>query len=164
MSSGRDAGLAMEILSAVESVNDQQKGLLARRLMTLVGEDLHGKTVALLGLAFKPDTDDMREAPSLTIVRKLRAAGATVRAFDPVAEHTARVELGDTITYCSSWQDAVASADAVLLVTEWTEFRGISPEDLAQATPCRLVLDGRNVWEPQAMAAAGFEYHGIGRR
>lgn len=164
MSTGRDAGLAMEILSAVESVNDQQKGLLARRLSARFGDDLTGKTVALLGLAFKPDTDDMREAPSLTVVRKLRAAGAVVLGYDPVAHETAEVELRDTVTYCSSWQQAVATADAVLLLTEWKELRQISPAELAAATPCRLVFDGRNAWDPKLFSAEGFEYHGVGRR
>ena len=164
MSTGRDAGLAMEILSAVESVNDQQKGLLARRLIARLGDDLRGKSVALLGLAFKPDTDDMREAPSLTVVRKLRAAGATVLGYDPVAHETAEIELHDTIVYCSSWQQAVASADAVLLLTEWKELRQISPAELAASTPCRLLFDGRNAWNPKDFTAAGFEYHGVGRR
>ncbi|MBI5610918.1 MAG: UDP-glucose/GDP-mannose dehydrogenase family protein [Deltaproteobacteria bacterium] len=164
MSTGRDAGCAMEILSAVESVNDQQKGLLARRVLKRLGEDLRGKTVALLGLAFKPDTDDMREAPSLTIARKLVKVGAKIVGYDPVAQHTARVELGDSITYAASWQEAVASADAVLLVTEWSEFRGLSASDLAGATRCRLVYDGRNIWDPKEFSEAGFEYHGIGRR
>ncbi|MSQ83884.1 MAG: UDP-glucose/GDP-mannose dehydrogenase family protein [Myxococcales bacterium] len=164
MSIGRDAGHAMEILSAVESVNDQQKGLLARRLNARLGDQLAGKTVALLGLAFKPDTDDMREAPSLTLVKKLLRAGAKVIAHDPVAQQTARAELGDTIQYAPTWQRAVQGADAILVVTEWAHFRTISPTELADATACRLVLDGRNIWNPTEFRAAGFEYHGVGRR
>jgi len=164
MSTGRDAGHAMEILSAVESVNDQQKVLLARRAMARLGDDLAGKSVALLGLAFKPDTDDMREAPSLTLVKKLLRAGATVVGYDPVASDNARTELGAAIAYAASWRDAVKSADAVLLVTEWKEIAAITPAELAGATACRLVFDGRNAWDPKAMAAAGFEYHGVGRR
>ena len=164
MSTGRDAGHAMEILSAVESVNDQQKALLARRVMARLGEDLRGKTVVLLGLAFKPDTDDMREAASLTITKKLLRAGATVVGFDPVASDTAKAELADTISYTSTWQAAVASADAVLLVTEWAQLRQIAPAELAAATACRIVFDGRNAWDPQQFSEAGFEYHGVGRR
>ena len=160
---GRANGHPMEILNAVESVNDQQKSALARKLLAQWGEDLSGRTVALLGLAFKPDTDDMREAPSLVLVRRLRAAGATIVVYDPVARHTAEVELQDTVTYAQTWQQAVAGADAILLVTEWSEFRQISPEALAAATPCRLVLDGRNAWEPSTMRAAGFSYFGMGR-
>lgn len=164
MNTGRDAGHAMEILSAVESVNDQQKSLLARRVMERLGDNLSGKTVALLGLAFKPDTDDMREAPSLTLVRKLLRAGATVVGYDPVAQQTARAELGTKLRYANTWQDAVAGADAVLLVTEWAQFRAISATDLAGATACRVVFDGRNIWSAQAFRVAGFEYHGVGRR
>ena len=163
MMTGRDAGCAMEILSAVESVNDQQKSVLARKLTQRLGADLTGRTVALLGLAFKPDTDDMREAPSLVLARKLVAAGAHVIGYDPVARHTAHVELGDSISYAATWTEAVALAQAILVVTEWGELRRIAPAELAAATPCRLVLDGRNAWDPVAMAAAGFEYHGIGR-
>ncbi|MBM4345307.1 MAG: UDP-glucose/GDP-mannose dehydrogenase family protein [Deltaproteobacteria bacterium] len=164
MNTGRDAGHAMEILSAVESVNDQQKALLARRVMARFGEDLTGKTIALLGLAFKPDTDDMREAPSLTLVRKLLRAGATVVGYDPVAQHTARAELGTKVRYANTWQDAVAAADAILLVTEWAQFRALAAAELASATPCRVVFDGRNIWDARALRAAGFEYHGVGRR
>ena len=164
MNTGRDAGHAMEILSAVESVNDQQKALLARRVMNRLGDDLSGKTIALLGLAFKPDTDDMREAPSLTLARKLLRAGAIVVGYDPVAQHTARAELGAKVRYAGTWQDAVTGADAVLLVTEWAQFRAISAGELAGATNCRIVFDGRNIWNAQAFRAAGFEYHGVGRR
>ena len=164
MSTGRDAGHAMEILSAVESVNDQQKALLARRVMARLGDDLRGKTVALLGLAFKPDTDDMREAASLTITKKLLRAGASVVGYDPVAGTTAHAELGDSIAYAPGWQAAVAGADAVLLVTEWAQLRQISAQQLAAATACRIVFDGRNAWNPSEFAEAGFEYHGVGRR
>jgi UDPglucose 6-dehydrogenase len=163
MMTGRVNGQAMEILSAVESVNEQQKSVLARKLMTRWGHDLTGKTVALLGLAFKPDTDDMREAPSLNLCRVLLAAGAQVVAFDPVAHETARAELAQRITYAPTWQDAVAQADAVLLVTEWQDLRQITPAQLAAATPCRLLLDGRNAWDPEAFRAAGFDYQGMGR-
>ncbi len=160
---GRTAGHSMEILSAVESVNEQQKAVLARKVLKAFGPDLKGRTISLLGLAFKPDTDDMREAPSLTLCRRLLAAGATVVAFDPVAHETAHVELGDRITYAASWQDCVAKADAVLLVTEWQLFRDLAPEALAAATPCRLLFDGRNAWNAQDFRAAGFSYDGMGR-
>ncbi len=160
---GRANGHPMEILNAVESVNDQQKSALARKLLAKWGEDLKGRTVALLGLAFKPDTDDMREAPSIVLVRMLRAAGASVIAYDPVAKHTAQIEMQDAVTYADTWQEAVADADAILLVTEWSEFRALAPETLAAATKCRLVYDGRNAWEPAAMRKAGFEYWGMGR-
>jgi len=160
---GRANGHPMEILNAVESVNDQQKSALARKLLAKWGPDLKGRKVALLGLAFKPDTDDMREAPSIVLTRMLLAAGATVIAYDPVARHTAFVELQDSITYADTWQQAVAQAEAIFLVTEWAELRAIAPQALAAATQCRLVYDGRNAWDPKAMRAAGFEYWGMGR-
>jgi UDPglucose 6-dehydrogenase len=163
MATGRAHGQAMAVLNAVEAVNEQQKSVLARKLEAKLGHDLSGRTVALLGLAFKPDTDDMREAPSLSLCRRLLADGARVVAFDPVAEETARVELGDRIGYAASWQAAVAGADAVLVVTEWQRFRDIEPAELAAATRCRLVLDGRNIWDGAAMRAAGFDYHAMGR-
>jgi UDPglucose 6-dehydrogenase len=163
MMTGRQNGFAMEILSAVESVNDQQKSVLARKVTDAFGTHLPGKRIALLGLAFKPDTDDMREAPALVIARTLTQEGARLVGYDPVATETARVELGDMIEYASSWQEAVKGADAILLVTEWRELRGLAPQELAAATDCRLVFDGRNALDPQAMRAAGFSYHAMGR-
>lgn len=163
MMTGRANGHAMEILSAVESVNELQKSVLARKLEARFGHDLAGRTFALLGLAFKPDTDDMREAPALSLCRRLLALGARIIAYDPVAHDTARAEMGGKITYAATWQEAVHAADAVLLVTEWLEFRQITPEQLAAATPCRLLLDGRNAWDAGAFRAVGFEYLGMGR-
>ncbi len=163
MMTGRQNGFAMEILSAVESVNDQQKSVLARKVQEAFGAQLAGKRIALLGLAFKPDTDDMREAPALVIARTLTRDGAVVIGYDPVAHETAHVELGDSITYAANWQEAVADADAILLVTEWRELRGIAPTELAAATACRLVFDGRNAFDPAGMRAAGFAYHAMGR-
>ncbi len=163
MMTGRQNGFAMEILSAVESVNDQQKSVLARKVQETFGAHVAGKRIVLLGLAFKPDTDDMREAPALVLARTLTREGAHVVGYDPVATETAREELGDTIEYAASWQEAVKQADAILLVTEWHELRGIAPIELAAATACRLVFDGRNMMDPQAMRAVGFTYHAMGR-
>lgn len=161
--SGRAAGADVRLLEVVEAVNADQKGLLAQRLIDRFGDDLSGRTVALLGLAFKPETDDMREAPAITLAGILQAHGATVRGFDPVAAHTARAAMGDGVHYVASWQAAVADADAIFLVTEWAQLCAITPAELAAATACRLVYDGRNGWDPQAMIAAGFDYQGIGR-
>ena len=105
----------------------------------------------------------MREAPSVVIAHKLGRLGASLIGYDPVAHETARQQIGESLLLASSWQEAVAGADAILLLTEWREFAAITPEELAAATDCRLVFDGRNVWEPAAMRAAGFRYHGIGR-
>ncbi len=164
---GQSVGCDMALLEAVEVVNAAQKRVLAekglRHFGAESGEGVRGKTIAMLGLAFKPETDDMREAPSIVVAQMLVAAGADVVAYDPVARETAYAVLGGDIAYAATWRDAVANADVVTVVTEWLEFRGISPEELAAATPCRLVFDGRNIWDPQKMAAAGFTYAGIGR-
>ena len=161
--SGRSAGCDMTLIEAVEVVNERRKFVLANKLIKRLGEDLAGTRVALLGLAFKPGTDDMREAPSTTIARKLLEQGATVVGYDPAAIETARAVLGDAIDYVSDWREAVAGVDAILLVTEWSQIREITPAQLVEATDCRLVFDGRNAWDPAAMKAAGFEYQGIGR-
>ncbi len=164
---GQSVGCDMALLEAVEVVNAAQKRVLAEKVLRHFGaesgEGVRGKTIAMLGLAFKPETDDMREAPSIVVAQMLVAAGADVVAYDPVARETAYAVLGGDIAYAATWRDAVANADVVTVVTEWLEFRGISPEELAAATPCRLVFDGRNIWDPQKMAAAGFTYAGIGR-
>lgn len=160
---GRKHGATMEILDAVESVNDKQKAVLAQKVLTRLGDELTGKTIALLGLAFKPDTDDMREAPSLVIAKMLLAAGAKVVGYDPAARHTAQIELGDTIEYAASWREAVADADVVLLVTEWAEFRQLGANEVGGATQARLIFDGRNALNAAAFRSAGFEYHSIGR-
>ncbi len=163
---GQKAGCDMALLESVEAVNAVQKGLLAERVIAHFADQggIADKRIALLGLAFKPETDDMREAPSIVIGKALVAADANVVAYDPVARETAYEELGGDIAYAASWQDAVDGADAVLVITEWLEFRGISPEELAAATDCRVVFDGRNIWDPAKMARAGFAYQGIGRR
>ncbi len=156
-------GRPMRLLAAVEAVNVDQKRLLADRVVAALGESLDGKRIALLGLAFKPDTDDMREAPSVVIGHKLRRLGATIVGYDPIARDTAKVALGAELVLTDSWQQAVEGASAILVVTEWPELAAITPAQLAAATPCRLVFDGRNIWNPTDMAAAGFQYQGIGR-
>jgi UDPglucose 6-dehydrogenase len=160
---GQSVGCSMRILAAVEAVNADQKRLLADRLVAAFGESLDGRRVALLGLAFKPETDDMREAPSVVLADKLHRLGATVVGYDPVASDVARALIGPHLVLAPSWRDAVAGADAVLVVTEWHEIAAITPSELAAATDARFVLDGRNVWDPEAMRAAGFTYQGIGR-
>ena len=160
---GLDHGVPMRLLHAVEDVNREQKRLLANRVAAKLGMDLSGKRVGLLGLAFKPETDDMREAPSQVVVRVLRARGAEVVGYDPVAAETASESFGDALEIVHSWQEAVSGVDAVLVLTEWQQFRAITPQELAAATDCKLVLDGRNIWNPDAMAAAGFDYEGVGR-
>ena len=125
---------------------------------------LDDKCIAVLGLAFKPNTDDMREAKSIEVVRRLLDLGATVRAYDPVAPANARAVLPAAVVYCDSPYDAAAEADAVALVTEWNEFKFLDLERLRAAMRRPIVFDGRNLWQPERMRRLGFEYHSIGRK
>jgi UDPglucose 6-dehydrogenase len=125
--------------------------------------DLKGRVFGLWGLAFKPNTDDMREAPAITIVNELTKAGATVRAFDPVAADNARKVIGDKITYCSSAYEVTENADALILVTEWNEFRHPDFEEIKKELKTPVIFDGRNVYNPEQLRKLGFTYYGIGR-
>ncbi len=158
-----EAGL--RILEAVEAVNERQKTRLAAKIRERLGEDLSGRHFAIWGLAFKPRTDDMREASSLVLIRELLAAGATVTAFDPAALETARAELTDTkgVDFVDSADDALTDADALVIVTEWNEFRSPDFELIRTSLKQPLIFDGRNLFEPQDMQALGFEYHPFGR-
>jgi UDPglucose 6-dehydrogenase len=158
------AGMHMQLASAVVAVNDQQKHVLADKVIARFGSDLSGRTFAMWGLAFKPDTDDMREAPSVVIARRLMAQGARIVAYDPEAIGEARHILGDDITYADSGMDAIDGADALILVTEWSEFRNPQWEKVADALKEPVVFDGRNIYDPTQVREAGLEYAGIGRR
>ncbi len=151
-------GYSMEVLKAVERVNERQKSVLFRKLSKYYGGDLAGKTIALWGLAFKPETDDMREAPSLVVIDLLLEAGCRVRAFDPVAMDEARRRLGDAVVYCDSMYDALDGADALLLLTEWKQFRVPSWESVRNAMRHPLIIDGRNIYDAVELAAEGFDY------
>lgn len=153
----------MRILQAVEDVNDEQKSLLFRKLEKHFNGDLKGKRVAVWGLAFKPETDDMREAPSLVLIEKLLAAGCEVYAYDPVAVEESKRRIGDTIHYAKDIYDAVVDADALMLVTEWKEFRMPSWSAIKKLMSTPLVLDGRNIYDIKEMEENGFVYHCIGR-
>jgi UDPglucose 6-dehydrogenase len=163
--SAGEAGQALELLSAVESVNERQKQVLGDKIIARFGTDLSGKRFALWGLAFKPGTDDMREAPSRVLIERLTAAGAQVTAYDPVAMAEARRAMPDQagLRYADSAVAALEGADALVIVTEWKEFR--SPDFDAIRTTLRtpLVFDGRNLFEPALMKELGIEYHAIGR-
>ena len=154
----------MSVLRAVEEVNERQKELLYHKLANRFAHHLKGRTVALWGLSFKPQTDDMREAPSLTLIEKLLAAGCIVKAYDPVAMTEARRLLGDRITYADSIYETVLHADAILLVTEWKEFR--LPDWLAikQTMKTPIVFDGRNIYDKAELQMLEFEYYGLGTR
>ena len=160
-----DAGVGLQLLAAVERVNEAQKRVLVEKIVRRFGDRLDGRTFAVWGLAFKPNTDDMREAPSLVIVRELVARGATVRAYDPAAMESARRAFGaePRIVYAGSPLDAVAGADALAIVTEWKEFRSPDFDAIRARLKAPVIFDGRNLYEPADMARLGFEYFPIGR-
>ena len=158
-----EAGAPSRLINAVVEVNDARKEGLAARVIAACGGTVAGKRVAVLGLAFKPETDDMREAPSLPLVRGLVEAGAEVVAFDPEAMAGAKPLLPPAVEFAADAPAAVAGADVLVLMTEWNEFRALSPARLKQSMRGRVVVDLRNVFEPAAMRAAGFAYQGVGR-
>ena len=156
-------GYDMRVLKAVEEVNERQKSVLFEKLRRHYG-DLQGKTIALWGLAFKAETDDMREATSLVTIGHLLEAGCTVRVFDPAAMDEARRRLGDAIIYASDIYDAAKGADALLLLTEWKQFRLPSWARVHDLMRNQIVFDGRNIYDPAEMRKNGFEYYSIGRK
>ena len=157
-------GYSMEVLKAVERVNERQKSILFEKLQKSFGDtSLCGKTVALWGLSFKPETDDMRESTALVVIDKLLSHGVHVRAYDPVAMNECRRRLGDQVVYCRDMYDAVLNADALLLLTEWKEFRLPSWEVIHKAMNRPLVIDGRNIFDMEELLECGFEYHCIGK-
>ena len=156
-------GYDMRVLQAVEDVNERQKRVLFDKLSTHYGGNLTGKCVALWGLAFKPETDDMREATSLITIKLLLEAGCTVRVYDPVAMSECRRRIGDAVTYAADMYDATLNADALLLLTEWKQFRLPSWGVVKKLMRQPLIMDGRNIYDIEELKAAGFEYHCIGR-
>ncbi|MCM1067957.1 MAG: UDP-glucose/GDP-mannose dehydrogenase family protein [Muribaculaceae bacterium] len=157
------AGYDMRVLRAVEEVNALQKELPVKKLRRYLGDDLSGKKIAVWGLAFKPETDDMREATSLVVIKQLLEAGARVRVFDPVAMSECRRRIGDAVEYATDMYDALVDADAMLMLTEWKQFRMPSWDVMVRAMRRPLIIDGRNIYDPSELAAAGIEYHCIGR-
>jgi UDPglucose 6-dehydrogenase len=156
-------GLDFSLLRAVDSVNDRQKHVLVHKVKAHFGGDLGGRTFAVWGLSFKPRTDDMREAPSITIVEGLLAAGARVRVHDPEALHVARKVFGGRVSYHEVNYDALDGADALLVVTEWNEFRSPDFRRMQTLLKTPVIFDGRNLYDPGEMAEQGFVYHSIGR-
>jgi UDPglucose 6-dehydrogenase len=157
-------GYKMRVLQSVEDVNDDQKKVLFSKVSQYFNGKLAGKTFAIWGLAFKPNTDDMREAPSLVLIEQLVAAGARVVAYDPVAIHETKRKIGDLISYVSDQYEALIDADALLLLTEWNEFRVPKYKIMAKLMKNHVVFDGRNIYDPDEMAEVGFQYFGMGRR
>lgn len=156
-------GYSMRVLSAVEEVNELQKSILFDKLKKLFKGDLKGKTIALWGLAFKPETDDMREAPALVLIDMLLKAGCHVRAYDPAAMKECKRRIGDSIYYATDMYDAVLDADALMLITEWKEFRLPSWAVIKKAMAQQIVLDGRNIYDKKEMEELGFVYSCIGK-
>ncbi len=157
-------GYSMEVLKAVERVNERQKGILFEKLQrAFKGESLGGKTIALWGLAFKPETDDMRESTALVMIDKLLKAGCHLRVYDPIAMDECRRRIGDSVTYCRDMYDAVLDADALLLLTEWKEFRLPTWGVIRKAMRHPLVIDGRNIFDIEEVLENDFEYHCIGK-
>ncbi|MDQ2733500.1 MAG: UDP-glucose 6-dehydrogenase, partial [Pseudomonadota bacterium] len=158
-------GRATTLLDAVDAVNERQKLVVMEKLVQQLGDDLSGKVVALWGLAFKPGTDDMREAPSQVVVRELARRGASIHAYDPVATEEARRVLADVagLEFVSSAMQALRGADALMIITEWKEFRSVDLAAMRGVMRGALIVDGRNILEPAAARAAGFDYAGIGR-
>ncbi|AVV53935.1 UDP-glucose 6-dehydrogenase [Tannerella serpentiformis] len=163
ISTASDHGYPMRILQAVEDVNEEQKTLLFRKLSAHFGGDLQGRKVAMWGLAFKPETDDMREAPSLVLIDRLLEAGCQITAYDPVAIPEARRRIGDRIAYAKNIYETVEGADVLMVVTEWKEFRLPAWARIRSLMKTPLILDGRNIYNIAEIEEAGFTYHCIGR-
>ncbi|UUX96763.1 UDP-glucose/GDP-mannose dehydrogenase family protein [Aquabacterium sp. J223] len=163
--SGEEAGMGLELLGSVENVNERQKQVLVDKIVERFGPDLAGRRFALWGLAFKPGTDDMREAPSRVLIEALLQRGATLQAYDPVAITEARRAIGERpgLSYATSALEALEGADALVIVTEWKEFRAPDFDDIKATLKQPVIFDGRNLYEPGWLKRMGFEYRGVGR-
>jgi len=159
---GKEHGYTMGVIEAVEAVNERQKSIVFHKLGQQLG-DLRGRTIAIWGLAFKPETDDMREAPALVIIDRLVGAGAIVKVYDPVAMDECRRRIGDKVIYCKDMYEAVVDADALALVTEWKQFRVPSWSVLRKVMKSPVIVDGRNIYDKEEVLAEGFAYTAIGK-
>ncbi len=158
----QDHDVPLRILEAVAAVNDTRKRAMARKVSAVFSGALRGKTVAVLRLTFKPNTDDMREAPSLALITALQDMGARVRAFDPAGMAQAQALL-ENVTFCENAYDCAEAADALVIATEWEQFRALDLERLRDLMNCPVVVDLRNIYQPEEMQRYGFAYAGIGR-
>lgn len=161
---GKQNGYEMRVIEAVEAVNESQKSIVFEKLQKAFDGDLKGKVIALWGLAFKPETDDMREAPALVVIEKLLEAGAVVRAFDPIAMPETKRRIGDIITYCEDKYDSAKGADAIALLTEWKQFRLLDWEHVRELMNGNVVIDGRNIYDRSELTEYGFVYSRIGQK
>ena len=164
MSLARDNGVELRILPQVDNVNEVQKQLFFEKLSDTIGHDLNGVTVAIWGLAFKPQTDDIREAPALLTIQNLLEAGATVRVYDPEATENVRSIFGDQITYCEDMYGALDDAAALAILTEWEQFERPDFNEIQKRLQSPVIVDGRNMYEPREMERLGFTYNSIGRQ
>lgn len=163
INTAKDFGYELKVLKAVEEVNENQKQVIVEKVISQFGNDLNGLTFAIWGLSFKPNTDDLREAPALVIIKQLLKLGANVKAYDPIAMKEAEhIYLGNSITYAPNAYDTVMDADALLLITEWSEFRLPSWEVISKLLKQKVVFDGRNLYDRKFLEELGFVYHGIG--
>jgi UDPglucose 6-dehydrogenase len=160
----KENGYVMQVIEAVEAVNEQQKGILFRKLSQYYNGDLKGKTVAVWGLSFKPETDDMREAPAIVLIEQLAAVGVTVKVYDPVAMDEAKHRINCSVIYSRDKYEAAIDADALMIVTEWTEFRMPSWLVIKKTMKHPLIIDGRNIYDKNELSENGLEYICIGRR
>jgi UDPglucose 6-dehydrogenase len=157
------AGCHPQLLRAVMEINNDQRVALANKVSEGLGGSMQGARIALLGLAFKPNTDDMREAPSVDLAERFLAGGATISAYDPQATETSRALLGDRVSYHDSAYQAAEGADAIVLVTEWPEFRALDLKRVKSLMRGSVFVDGRNMYEPEGLRDLGFKYYGVGR-
>jgi len=164
ISTSRKHGYEAKLFEEVDNLNERQKDLLADKVKKVFNNDLSNKTLCILGLSFKPRTSDMRDAPSIKIIEKLLAEGAKINVYDPVAIEEAKKILPGNISFCSSINEAVQGSSAILLVTEWDEFRTLDLSNLRKMMVDNKLFDGRNVYEPEMVKEEGFEYYGIGRK
>jgi UDPglucose 6-dehydrogenase len=160
---GLDNGYHMEVIEAVERVNERQKSIVYDKIVKMAGS-VKGKTIAIIGLSFKPETDDMREAPALVVIDRLLKDGATVRVFDPIAMEECKRRIGDSVTYCKNMYDAADGADVFALMTEWRQFRLPSWNVIKKCMTGNIVVDGRNIYDRQELEAMGFAYTRIGEK
>lgn len=161
---GIENGYHMRVIEAVEVVNEEQKNIVFDKLSTAFNGDLKGKTIAMWGLSFKPETDDMREAPALVVIDKLLKAGAAINVFDPIAMDETKRRIGDVVTYCRDMYEAVIDADAIALMTEWKQFRMPSWAIIRKAMKNYVVVDGRNIYDGEELKELGFTYSRIGQK
>lgn len=159
----QEYGYAAQLLQAADAVNQKQKEILLPHILEKL-KQISGDTATVWGLSFKPKTSDLREAPAVVLIHGLLERGIKIKVYDPVAGEEARKIFGETITYCSSVEESVAQSDAIILVTEWDEFRNINFNELGKLMRNKIIFDGRNIYDPDSLREEGFEYYGVGRR